>query len=116
MQMNRTILAAPKEDRDPHHTLAARIAAVSIVFAIFNIVALLVWSYLVLFMLAYHGPIRMAPAFILYLFPYIYLLMSLYSCFGKNPELRKVKYLLNVPLIILFIIVFTAKLPSWDLL
>jgi hypothetical protein len=97
----------PNERADPNEK-AQGISSISILFAVINVVALLTWTYFVLVVLSFSGVSAITQDFILYLVPYVYLCFSLYSCFGKNRELRTVKYILNLPLMTLFIIYFIA--------
>jgi hypothetical protein len=102
--MNMDNNEAPKDKAVLHENVVEGISSISIIFAIVNVVGLLGWTYVVLIVLSYSGISRMMQDVILYLLPYIYLSFSLYSCFGKNRELRTVKYILNLPLILLSII------------
>jgi uncharacterized membrane protein len=95
---------APKDKAVLNENVVEGISSISIIFAIVNVVGLLGWTYVVLIVLSYSGISRMVQDVILYLIPYIYLSFSLYSCFGRNRELRTVKDILNLPLILLSII------------
>ena len=84
---------------------ASLLAPLRMLLATMCVGGLLGWSYVILFSLAYYGKaVFSSPFALLLLFPYAYLLLTLYFCF-KPPSIKTlaiVGAILNTPLVLIF--------------
>ena len=82
----------------------------TIIFVSANSLAILAWIWIALSVLAYHGlKTEDAPLFIV---PFVYLSLSLFSCFGKAQGIRVARLVLNVPLVLLLVYILVTKFDS----
>ena len=104
MQQRFAIVSEPSSASDLESALRVLLAAISVI-------GLIYWSYLTLFVTAYYGIGSLAsPYTVLLLFPFAYLLVSLFSSI-KPPSIRThtiLTIVLNAPLVAFFIYSISA--------